>query len=119
MRNRQQKVMNNHIKVIHKEQMQIAKKSEYLQAREIKERIAQEKVLYNQDHLKNTIEVNARVKEWKKRAKSISHQNHFVKLQDIKDRYKERVKQVVQEVSVFEKRTEKASVFEDHLVQKL
>tara|TARA_B110000305_G_C19116255_1_gene482178 strand:+ start:354 stop:473 length:120 start_codon:yes stop_codon:yes gene_type:complete len=39
--------MNNHIKVIHKEQMQIAKKSEYLQAREIKERIAQEKVLYN------------------------------------------------------------------------
>ena len=48
----------------------------------------------NQEHLKNTIEVNKRVKEWKKRAKSISSENKVFKLMENKNRYNSKVEDV-------------------------
>lgn len=90
-----------------------------MQAKQIKEKAALDKSIINQDYYKNTLEVNKRIKDWKRRAKSISNYKDFARLQDIKSRYDSDLKNVVKEQSVFEDRIKKASVDEDHMIHKL
>ena len=117
--NQQRRLENEQIRHIHREQILAAKKSEYFQARQIKEKAAFDKSMLDEGYIKDTLEVNQRVREWKKRAKSISNYNKFCHLQDVKDRYDKDMKKAKKQTSVFEKRTQRASVKEDHLIQKL
>ena len=87
MMNRQRKLQNEQIKTIHKQQILAAKKSEYIQSRQVKEQVLLEKHENEEDYLKKTHEQNHAIKEWKARAKSISHHADIAKQCDIKKRY--------------------------------
>ena len=57
----------------------VAKKMEYEEAKVIKEKAALDKAFIHKDYIQNTLEVNRKIKEFKKRAKSISIHQEFAR----------------------------------------